>query len=314
MNIATQTLNADETGITKAATLLRDGQLVAFPTETVYGLGANATNDTAVAQIFQAKARPQFNPLILHVADIAAAREIATLNEVAERLAAAFWPGPLTLVLPLHNKAISPLVSAGLSTVAIRVPENPLAQSLLAKVDRPIAAPSANPSGKISPTTAEHVLNGLSGKIAAVLDGGPCTVGVESTIIGFTPEPTLLRAGGLPVEAIETCLGQPLKSAPISDTPTAPGQLASHYAPNAKMRLNVTDANPDETLLGFGPVDCELNLSTSGDLLEAAANLFRHLHALDATDAKRIAVSPIPNTGLGRAINDRLKRAAAPRS
>lgn len=311
----TEILRPDRPGISRAADLLRAGQLVAFPTETVYGLGADARNDSAVARIFEAKDRPQFNPLIIHVSDMNAALKFAEFNETAERLAATFWPGPMTLVLPLNADAgISPLVSAGLDTIALRIPAHPLAQKLLTRFDGPVAAPSANPSGKISPTTADHVVSGLNRRIAAVLDGGPCEVGLESTIIGFDPEPTLLRPGGLPVEAIEQCLGQPLAEPTHSETPTAPGQLASHYAPNAAIRLNVKSANPDETLLGFGALECDLNLSAGGDLVEAAANLFHALRELDAQGVRKIAVSPIPDHGLGRAINDRLKRAAAPRT
>lgn len=312
--LLTQTLPDSDAGIGRAADILRGGGLVAFPTETVYGLGADARNDTAVAKIFAAKDRPQFNPLIVHVADLDAARAIANFNDTALRLADAFWPGPLTLVVPLRADAqISPLVSAGLPTVAIRVPEHNLAQKLLHHAGIPVAAPSANPSGKISPTRAKHVIDGLSGRIDAVIDGGPCGVGVESTIVGFSPEPTLLRPGGLPAEAIESCLNAPLGRASDTASPTAPGQLASHYAPNGVMRLNVTKPDPDETLLGFGNVDGDLNLSPSGDLTEAAANLFHHLRQLDTDGVERIAVSPIPHTGLGHAINDRLTRAAAPR-
>lgn len=315
ININTQILLPGKPGIAVAADLLQAGNLVAFPTETVYGLGADARNDLAVARIFEAKDRPQFNPLIVHVSDMNSAREIAEFNDAAERLAATFWPGPMTLVLPLMAGAgISPLVSAGLDTIAIRIPAHPLAHELLAQFGGPVAAPSANPSGKISPTTAAHVVAGLDGRIAAILDGGPCDVGLESTIIGFDPDPTLLRPGGLPVEAIEQCLGQPLAALRTSETPTAPGQLKSHYAPNAPVRLNVITVKSDETLLGFGPVECDLNLSASGNLIEAAANLFQMLRELDAMDVQKIAVSPIPNHGLGRAINDRLKRAAAPRT
>ena len=311
----TEILRPDRLGISRAADLLCAGQLVAFPTETVYGLGADAHNDKAVARIFEAKDRPQFNPLIVHVSGMNTAQEIAEFNDTAERLAATFWPGPMTLVLPLKSGAgISPLVSAGLDTIAIRIPAHPLAHELLTQFNGPIAAPSANRSGKISPTTADHVMSGLNGRIAAILDGGPCEVGLESTIIGFDPEPTLLRPGGLPVEAIERCLGQPLAEPSHSETPTAPGQLASHYAPNAAIRLNVNSVNPDETLLGFGHVECDLNLSAGGDLVEAAANLFHALRELDAQGVKKIAVSLIPDHGLGRAINDRLKRAAAPRT
>jgi len=309
----TEHLAPDDAGIARAATLLRAGHLVAFPTETVYGLGADASNDRAVAGIFAAKQRPSFNPLIVHMADLAAAREIAEFDAVADRLAAAFWPGALTLVLPLKPGAkIAPLVSAGLPTIAIRVPDHPLAQALLRAAATPIAAPSANPSGKISPTTAAHVAAGLTGKIAAILDGGPCPVGLESTILATTPAPALLRPGGLPTEAIEACLGHPLTRPTETKTPNAPGQLASHYAPTAQIRLNASQTQGDEILLGFGPVTATLNLSPSADLTEAAANLFHHLHALDKM-GHPIAVSPIPNQGLGRAINDRLQRAAAPR-
>ncbi|MBD3679727.1 MAG: threonylcarbamoyl-AMP synthase [Rhodobacteraceae bacterium] len=307
-------LPPDEAGIARAAEILREGGLVAFPTETVYGLGADATNDTAVARIFEAKGRPRFNPLIVHVADRAAAETIAEFGDTARRLADAFWPGPLTLVLPLKPGAgISPLVSAGLDSVAIRMPDHPLARKLLSTSGRPVAAPSANPSGKLSPTAAAHVVEGLDGRIEAVLDGGTCPVGLESTIVGLLPEPTLLRPGGLPAEAIEKCLGAPLAQHQGSDTPNAPGQLASHYAPDALMRLDAEKAQEGEVLLGFGALEGALNLSASGDLVEAAANLFHHLRALDSMGTGRIAVAPIPDHGLGRAINDRLRRAAAPR-
>lgn len=310
----TEVLSADAAGIARAAALLRAGALVSFPTETVYGLGADATNDTAVARIFEAKGRPRFNPLIVHLPDAARVRDIAVLEGDAARLADAFWPGPLTLVLPIRpGAALSPLVSAGLSTVAVRVPDQPLAHALLIAVDHPIAAPSANPSGRISPTETAHVVAGLGGRIEAVLDGGACAVGVESTIVGFDPVPTLLRPGGLPAEAIEACLGAKLAMLAPGDTVSAPGQLQSHYAPRAGLRLNATDLRPGERLLGFGPVEATLNLSPSGDLVEAAANLFHHLHRLDSEGDAPIAVSPIPETGLGRAINDRLRRAAAPR-
>ncbi len=310
----TARLKADAAGIARAAGLLRAGELVSFPTETVYGLGADATDDVAVARIFEAKGRPRFNPLIVHLPDAARVRDIAVLEGDAARLAEAFWPGPLTLVLPIRPGArLSPLVSAGLPTVAVRVPDQPLARALLQAAGRPIAAPSANPSGRISPTEADHVLAGLDGKIAAVLDGGACAVGVESTIVGFDPAATLLRPGGLPAEAVEACLGAPLALPAPGDTVSSPGQLQSHYAPRAGLRLDATDLSPGERLLGFGPVEADLNLSPSGDLVEAAANLFHHLHRLDADGDAPIAVSPIPETGLGRAINDRLRRAAAPR-
>jgi len=299
--------------IARAATLLREGALVAFPTETVYGLGADATNDRAVAGIFAAKGRPSFNPLIVHVCDLAAARAIAVFDDMALTLAQAFWPGALTLVLPLRpDSGIAPLVSAGLPTIALRVPDHALAQALLRACGKPIAAPSANPSGRISPTTAAHVAAGLNGKIAAILDGGPCPVGLESTIVTTQPHLTLLRPGGLSTDTIETLLRHTLAQKTANEALNAPGQMASHYAPSASLRLNADHRRSDELLLGFGPVDADLNLSPSSDLIEAAANLFSHLHQLDAI-GKPIAVSPIPETGLGRAINDRLRRAAAPR-
>lgn len=299
-------------GIQEAAALLRSGAQVAFPTETVYGLGGDARDGKAVAGIYAAKGRPSFNPLIVHVPDAEAAQRYAGWSDQADALARAFWPGPLTLVLPLRADAgLSPLVTAGLDSVAIRVPASALARALLNAFDGPLAAPSANPSGKISPTSAEHVLAGLSGKIAAVLDGGACDVGLESTIIGLTGAPALLRAGGVPREAIEDALGSKLAEA--GEAITAPGQLASHYAPDAAMRLQAEQWQEGELRLGFGPMDCDLNLSESGDLAEAAANLFGHLHRLDAMNGEKIAVAPIPETGLGLAINDRLRRAAAPR-
>jgi L-threonylcarbamoyladenylate synthase len=313
--IRTETLAPDAAGIARAAELLRAGELVSFPTETVYGLGADATSDRAVAHIFEAKGRPTFNPLIVHLPSVEAARDYAVLDGEAMRLADAFWPGPLTLVLPLRpGGGLSPLVSAGLPTVALRVPDHPLAQRLLAETGRPVAAPSANPSGRISPTEAGHVLAGLGGRIAAVLDGGACPVGLESTIVGVAPVPVLLRPGGLPVEAIEACLGGPLGAYAPDGAISAPGQLASHYAPRASMRLEAGAPRLGERLLGFGHVEgAALNLSPSGDLVEAAAALFHHLHALDEEGDAPIAVSPIPDIGLGRAINDRLRRAAAPK-
>lgn len=312
--LQTQLLRADAPGLLAGAAILRHGGLLAFPTETVYGLGANARNGRAVAAIYAAKGRPAFNPLIVHLADAGAARDLCVFNPIADVLAGAFWPGALTLVLPLRPDAeISDLVTAGLPTLAVRVPDHPLAHALLAAFGGPVAAPSANPSGRISPTTAAHVLAGLGGRIDAVVDGGDCAVGLESTIIGFDPGPVLLRAGGIPAEAIEAVLGAPLGQPHDPALPTAPGQLASHYAPHGQIRLNVTDLAPGEVLLGFGPVAAALNLSASGDLTEAAANLFGHLHQLDAMGAVKIAVSPIPQHGLGAAINDRLTRAAAPR-
>ncbi|WP_456391055.1 L-threonylcarbamoyladenylate synthase [Profundibacter sp.] len=312
--VTTQMLDAKGEGVKHAAEILRGGGLVAFPTETVYGLGADARNGRAVARIFKAKGRPAFNPLIIHVANLEMAEQIAVFNDDARHLASAFWPGPLTLVLPLQPDAgLSPLVSAGLPSVGIRLPAHATARQLLSKFGGPIAAPSANRSGKISPTTPAHVAAGLSGHIDAILDAGACDVGLESTIIGFDPVPTLLRSGGLPSDAIKACLGTPLASHTPGEAPNAPGQLTSHYAPTAPIRLNATTKRAGEIKLGFGPCDdADLNLSPSGDLVEAAANLFQHLHKLDAQNAP-IAVAPIPNTGLGIAINDRLSRAAAPR-
>jgi len=320
--INTQTLRPDAGGIKQAAAIWRAGGLVAFATETVYGLGADATNGAAVAKIFAAKGRPSFNPLILHVADLETAQELAEFNPLALDLAAAFWPGPLTLVLPLKkNSPISSLVSAGLPTVALRIPAPSLTAALLAEFGGAIAAPSANISGQISPTTAAHVLNGLTGRIDAILDAGPAPVGVESTILDpATNPPTLLRPGGLPAEIIQQMVGGVLGQPGQSRTPSSPGQLASHYAPNALLRLNVTAPQAGTLWLGFGP-DCagaDANLSPSGDLVEAAANLFSHLRRLDdqagKTGAKTINMAPVPDHGLGVAINDRLKRAAAVRA
>ena len=310
----TLSLLPDTDGLRRAASLLRDGQLVAFPTETVYGLGGDATNDTAVARIFEAKGRPRFNPLIVHVASIEAAQALVEWSDMADRVARAFWPGPLTLVLPLRpGSGLSPLVTAELPTLAVRLPAHPVGTALLEAFGGPVAAPSANPSGRISPTTAAHVLKGLQGRIGAVLDGGASTVGLESTILGLAGDPTLLRPGGLPQEALEAALGAPLARRADTGPLTAPGQMASHYAPGAPVRLNARGAEGGEVLLGFGAMECDLNLSGSGDLVEAAANLFGHLHALDAQDPEGIAVAPIPERGLGRAINDRLRRAAARR-
>lgn len=312
----TEILAPSDTGLARAAALLAEGELVAFPTETVYGLGGDARSDTAVARIFEAKGRPRFNPLIVHLPDLEAARGIAVFDDLAERVASAFWPGPLTLVLPLHPSArLSPLVTADLPSVAIRVPEHPVAQNLLKKFGGPVAAPSANPSGKVSPTRAGHVLSGLNGRIAAVVDGGACAVGLESSILGLVGEPAILRPGGIPAEALEACLGHPLASGGDSAKPSAPGQLLSHYAPAAPVKLNVAKIEPGEFWLGFGPeaAKADLNLSETGDLVEAAANLFHYLREADANATGPIAVSPIPEKGLGRAINDRLRRAAAPR-
>lgn len=309
------TLRPDADGTDEAARLLADGRLVAFPTETVYGLGADARNDEAVAGIYAAKGRPSFNPLIIHVDSVKAAEKYCQFTPEARRLAQAFWPGAMTLVLPLRAESgISKLVTAGLDTVAVRVPDHPVGGALLKAFGAPVAAPSANPSGRISPTAAAHVMGGLAGRIAAVVDGGACEVGLESTIIGCAGAPVLMRAGGLPVEAVEACLGYPLQTEEDPHAPKSPGQLLSHYAPRGRVRLNVTLPEAGEILLGFGDVEgAALNLSPSGDLTEAAASLFAALHRLDDEGAERIAVSPIPDHGLGRAINDRLRRAAAPR-
>ncbi|MBC2834722.1 L-threonylcarbamoyladenylate synthase [Paragemmobacter straminiformis] len=312
----TETLLPTPQGLIRAAAILSAGGLVAFPTETVYGLGGDARSDHAVARIFDAKGRPRFNPLIVHVPDLAAARRYARFDARAEAIAAAFWPGPLTLVLPLREDAgLSPLVTAGLDTVAIRVPAHATARALLAAFDGPLAAPSANPSGKVSPTRADHVAAGLTGRIDAILNGGACAVGVESTILGLAGKAQLLRPGGIPAEVLEAALGQPLATGGSAETPNAPGQLASHYAPAAPLRLNVTEPAAGETWVGFGPcAGAALSLSATGDLVEAAANLFHILREADRIAGPAgIAFAPVPQTGLGRAINDRLGRAAAPR-
>ena len=312
----TRTLAPDDAGLASAAHLLAAGELVAFPTETVYGLGGDARDDRAVARIYEAKGRPSFNPLIVHLPDLAAVERIAEVGPKARKLAAMFWPGPLTLVLPLRKGAgISPLVTAGLETVAVRVPAHPLAQRLLQAFGGPLAAPSANPSGRVSPTQAGHVLEGLTGRIAAVLDGGPCAVGLESTIVLADPAPVLLRPGGVPVEAVEALLGEAVATGGDAGKPSSPGQLVSHYAPEAVVRLQAQEARPGELLVGFGDVQGRLTLSETGDLVEAAARLFQTLREADrlAGPGGRIAFAPVPETGLGRAINDRLRRAAAPR-
>ncbi len=314
MTLETRHLAAYADGYAQAAQVWRDGGLVAFPTETVYGLGADARNDMAVARIFEAKGRPRFNPLIVHVPDADVAKTLVEWSDAAEIVASAFWPGAITLVLPIRGDAgLSPLVTAELPTLAVRVPAHPVAQALLRTFGGPVAAPSANPSGRISPTEAAHVAAGLSGRIEAIVEGGACDVGLESTILGLEGAPTLLRPGGIPAEAIEAALGTSLERHIEGGTLTAPGQMTSHYAPGAAVRLNATEAAAGEVLLGFGPMESDLNLSPTGDLVEAAATLFAALHALDAKGANGIAVAPIPDTGLGRAINDRLRRAAAPR-
>lgn len=300
--------------VAPAAAALRAGDLVAFPTETVYGLGGDATKGETVAAIFAAKGRPRFNPLIIHVTEISEADKFGNISGGLRTLAEAFWPGPLTLVAPLRDGAgLSPLASAGLDTIALRVPALPLARELLSACGLPLAAPSANPSGKVSPTTADHVLEGLTGRIAGVLDGGPCPVGLESTIVGFDGEtPVLLRPGGIAAEDLAEALGRPL--AAHQGGINAPGQLSSHYAPDAPVRLNAEAPDEGEAYIGFGNSPAgDINLSPKGDLVEAAAGLFAALRAIDRF-AKPIAVAPIPETGLGAAINDRLRRAAAPRS
>jgi L-threonylcarbamoyladenylate synthase len=306
-------------GISKALEALRAGKLVGLPTETVYGLAADAANGEAVAGIFAAKGRPRFNPLIVHVGSLAEAETIAEFSYGARRLVEAFWPGPLTLVLAKKSDApLASLVTAGLDTIAVRVPAHPVARAVLAAFGQPIAAPSANRSGHVSATTAAHVAADLGGEVACILDAGAAAIGIESTIVGLSEgHAILLRAGGLGREEIEKRLEVKLKApAELSDV-TAPGMLASHYAPSATLRLNATDIRPGEALLAFGPSSLPgnaiavRNLSESGDLIEAAANLFAALRALD-DKARAIAVVPIPDMGLGEAINDRLRRAAAP--
>jgi L-threonylcarbamoyladenylate synthase len=315
----TRVLKADQEAIEASARYLSVGGLVAFPTETVYGLGADADNGEAIARLYAAKGRPLFNPLIAHVADIDTARRVGKLTAAAEKLAAAFWPGPMTLVLVKQpNCGVADLALAGLDTVAVRVPVHPVARALLHAFAGAVVAPSANRSGHVSPTNASHVLADLRGRIDLILDGGSCAVGLESTIVSCVDTPVLLRPGGLSREAIEHTLGEALTAAPVAeDAPIAPGMLTSHYAPRAAIRLDADAAQPGEALLAFGSPPAfsgaMLNLSSRGDLIEAAANLFSHLRALDASGAKRIAVMKVPHDGLGEAINDRLKRAAAPR-
>jgi L-threonylcarbamoyladenylate synthase len=307
--------------VAEAARLILEGGLVAFPTETVYGLGGDATNERAVAAIFEAKGRPQFNPLISHVLGPDEAKRLVRWNDTADRLAARFWPGPLTLVLPrAKDSPIALLATAGLDTVAVRAPAHPMAQALIRAVGRPLAAPSANRSGAVSPTRAEHVAESLGDRVKMILDGGPCEVGLESTVLDLTTAPpTLLRPGGATREAIEAVIGPIVLSNAIPSGDSArksPGQLDSHYAPARPVRLSATTVGADEGLLAFGrdvPAGARvtLNLSPGGELAEAAANLFAMLRALDRPEVGRIAVMPIPETGLGLAINDRLRRAAA---
>jgi L-threonylcarbamoyladenylate synthase len=326
----TRTLKAEPAAVAAAARCLAAGGLLAFPTETVYGLGADARNGEAVARLYEAKGRPAFNPLICHVEDRAAAARLGRFDADAARLAQALWPGPLTLVVPKRpDCGVAELATAGLPTIALRVPDHPVARAILAAFGQPVVAPSANRSGHVSPTTAAHVLADLRGRIDLIVDGGPTPVGVESTIVACLERPVLLRPGGLPRADIEAALGYALpEAAPegngqIEDgvAPMAPGQLASHYAPRAGLRLDADRVAPGEALLAFGPAlppgaaDAArvLNLSARGNLIEAAANLFSHLRALDAPGVTMIAVMPVPSHGLGEAINDRLQRGQAPR-
>lgn len=326
IDLTTQLIADDEKAAGIAAQTLARGGLVAFPTETVYGLGADATQPEAIARLYLAKGRPSFNPLIAHVADLAAAQAIARFDARSLMLAQVFWPGPLTLVLPKASGCpVADLATAGLDTVAVRVPAHPVAHAILQALGRPVAAPSANISGHVSPTTAAHVKSDLDGRIDLIVDGGPVRVGVESTIVACLGVPTMLRPGGVPRSDIERVLGMTLAEAagdidPDAPQPLAPGMLASHYAPRTRVRLDARQLATGEALLAFGAPAISgvesavamLNLSPRGDLVEAAANLFGFLRALDGKGARGIAVMPIPNDGLGEAINDRLRRAAAP--
>jgi L-threonylcarbamoyladenylate synthase len=311
-------VRATRESIAEAAAALRSGALVAFPTETVYGLGADATNGLAVSAIYAAKGRPRFNPLIVHVADAHAAAKLAQLTPAAERLAAAFWPGPLTLVLDKQSSCpVAELATAGLDTIAVRIPSHPVAQALLSAANLPIAAPSANRSGHVSPTTAAHVEADLGDRVALILDGGPAPLGLESTVVDATgAESVVLRLGAVAREDLSRALGRPIGIATGDPSqPASPGMLARHYAPRARLRLEARDVREGEALLAFGdPVPHHtapmINLSASGDLIEAAANLFAALRALDASGVATIAVMPIPEQSLGEAINDRLRRAA----
>jgi L-threonylcarbamoyladenylate synthase len=328
VDLKTQILPAGAAATAAAARCLAAGGLVGFPTETVYGLGADATSPEAVARLYQAKGRPSFNPLIAHVSELAAARRIGQFDAQATALAEAFWPGPLTLVLPkTADCAVADLATAGLDTVAIRIPAHGVARDILRAFGGPVVAPSANLSGHVSPTTAAHVQGDLAGRIDLIIDGGAVAVGVESTIVGCFETPMLLRPGGLPREAIERVLGRVLTGVPEhagsdTDAPLAPGMLASHYAPRTPVRLNAERIEANEVLLAFGPgilagsdgAKAVMNLSARGDLNEAAANLFGYLRTLDTSGARTIAVMPVPHHGLGEAINDRLRRAAIGRT
>jgi L-threonylcarbamoyladenylate synthase len=327
VGLTTPILPANEAAVAAAARCLAAGGLIAFPTETVYGLGADAANPAAIARLYQAKGRPAFNPLIAHVGDLAAGQKIARFDATATALAQAFWPGPLTLVLPKSRDClVADLATAGLDTVAVRVPAHPVARAILRAFGGPVVAPSANLSGHVSPTTAEHVHHDLAGRIDLIIDGGAVAVGVESTIVGCFDAPMLLRPGGLPRAEIERVLGRALVQPPDdadndSGQPLAPGMLASHYAPRTRVRLNADRTLPGEALLAFGSgavtgvetAVAAMNLSPRGDLNEAAANLFGYLRTLDSRGARAIAVMPVPHHGLGEAINDRLRRAAVER-
>lgn len=317
--VSTRILKPTRQFVGEAVWTLASGELVAFPTETVYGLGGDARNGVAVARIFEAKGRPSFNPLIAHVLSLDEAKKAGTFDARASRLGAAFWPGPLTLVVPCAGDCpVHELARAGLPTVALRVPSHPVARDLLEEFGAPVVAPSANRSGRVSPTTAEHVANDLAGRVSIIIDGGPTPVGLESTVVACLPgePPRLLRPGGVPRVEIERVLGEPL-AAP-TDAVQAPGMLAQHYAPDARVRLDATEIAAGEAWLGFGQTGplggrgiAHLNLSAAGDLAEAAANLFAYLRELDALEPASIAVASIPHDGLGEAINDRLRRAAA---
>ena len=311
---ALRVLLADDVGIAEAAKVLRGGGLVAMPTETVYGLAARADSDAAVAAIYRAKDRPDFNPLIVHVPDAAAAERLAIFDERARRLAAAFWPGALTLVLPKRAEApLAAAVTAGLPTVALRCPAHPVMQAVLAASGLPLAAPSANRSGGISPTTAAHVAASLGGRVELILDGGPCAAGIESTILALRADGSwqVLRPGPITQAQISAILGPTGNAVTSSGGIEAPGQLASHYAPGKPVRLEAAVAQGDEFHIGFGSVVGDINLSPSGDLAEAAARLYAALHQGASSEKPRIAVAPVPNEGIGTAINDRLRRAAA---
>jgi L-threonylcarbamoyladenylate synthase len=332
--LVTRVAQASVGAVKDARSVLAVGGLVAFPTETVYGLGADATNDKAVAKLYAVKDRPAFNPLIAHIADLAAAARLAVFDDAALRLARAFWPGPLTLVLPkAAHCPVGLLATAGLDTIAVRVPSHPVARELLAAFAKPVVAPSANRSGNVSPTTAQHVLHDLRDRIDLLINDGPAPLGIESTIVACLDGPVLLRPGAVERDAIEKVLGAPLaapartarrragKARPAPAAPMAPGMLVSHYAPRTPLRINVKEVAPGEALLAFGAglppgagaAATILNLSARGDLVEAAANLFSHLRSLDTEAATAIAVTPIPERGIGEAINDRLRHAAAPR-